>query len=72
MSDDELFKRLEAELELPPGTPVLYGGALVSCRGAWVVHEHIDDTRVVLASVSNEWQRLNVYKSDLTVVPDVA
>jgi len=67
MSDD-LFKRLELEIELPPGTPVLYEGSWEKCRGLWVVSHHIDDARVVLRSPDNEWQRLNAYKSDLTVV----
>lgn len=66
---DELFKRLELELELPPDTTVLYEGALIACHGLWIVHAHIDDTRVLLRSPTNEWQRLNANKSDLTVVP---
>lgn len=68
MSTGDLFKRLEIEIELPPGTPVLYEGAWEACRGLWIVHAHIDDARVVLAHPDNEWQRLNAYKSDLTVV----
>ncbi len=65
---DELFKRLEVEIELPPGTPVLYEGAWEKCRGLWVIHSHIDDARVMLRSPDDENVRLNAYKSDLTVV----
>lgn len=70
MSDgsSELFKRLELELELPPGTVVEYGGSWEKCRGLWVVHSHIDDARVTLASPLDDNVRLNAYKSDLTVV----
>ncbi len=65
---DDLFKRLELEIELPPGTEVLYGGAWEKCRGLWIVHSHIDDARVTLRSPTDEYTRLNAYKSDLTVV----
>jgi hypothetical protein len=67
---DELFKRLEIELELPPGTPVLYEGTWAKCHGLWIVHSHIDDARVTLRSPDDEYTRLNAYKSDLSVVPD--
>lgn len=65
---DELFKRLELEIELPPGTAVLYEGSWEKCRGLWVVHSHLDDERVMLASPLDDNVRLNAYKSDVSVV----
>lgn len=67
---EELFKRLERELELPPGTPVIYEGSMIAAHGLWLVHSQIDDTRVTLRSVNDEHVRLNASKSDLTVVHD--
>jgi len=68
--ESELFARLERELELPPGTPVIYGGSMLAAHGLWVVHSQIDDTRVTLRSVTDEHVRLNASKTDLTVVHD--
>lgn len=68
MSFDDIIARFERDIEMPPGTKVLYQGRIEKCHGVWVVSSHIDDTRVTLASVTNEWERLNASKSDLTVV----
>lgn len=68
MSTDDLFKRLELEIELPPETKVLYEGSWEKCRGLWIVHCHVDDTRVTLRSPDDAHVRLNANKSDLTVV----
>ena len=65
---EELFKRLELEIELPPGTAVMYEGPWEACKGMWVVKFHIDDTRVTLADPLDDNIRLNAYKSDLSVV----
>lgn len=65
---DDLFKRLELELELPPGTVVKYQGPWGKLRELWVVHSHIDDARVMLVYPLDNNVRLNAYKSDLTVV----
>lgn len=65
---DDLFKRLEKEIELPPGTKVLYEGSMLAAHGLWVVHSHVDDIRVTLRAPEDEHVRLNAHKSDLTVV----
>lgn len=54
-----------------PGTQVDYQGSIIAARGIWVVRAEIGDERYTLQHPTNEWERLNADREDLTPVDGV-